>query len=230
MSTSPQHRPIRSFVKREGRFTLGQRHAFETLWPNFGIALSDETLDFEKIFGRAAPTIIEIGFGDGESLAEIAENHPEHNYIGIEVHRPGVGHLLIQIRERALTNLRVMNDDAVEILKQMAPTNSLNAVYLFFPDPWHKKRHNKRRILQPSFIELVANRLQAGGIFHMATDWQHYAQYMMNTMSATTAFKNKAGQDAYSPRPAYRPITKFERRGQRLGHDVWDLLFERVKS
>ncbi|NOX09854.1 MAG: tRNA (guanosine(46)-N7)-methyltransferase TrmB [Gammaproteobacteria bacterium] len=226
MNALKKHRPIRSFVKREGRFTPGQRHALEILWPEFGLDMSTDQLDIEAVFGRVAPTIIEIGFGNGESLAEIAANHPENNYIGIEVHRPGVGHLLIQIRERQISNLRVMNEDAVEILQQMIPSNSLAAVYLFFPDPWHKKRHHKRRILQESFIQQVADRLQPGGYFHMATDWQDYAECMMANMGASALFQNKAGPGHYSPRPAYRPITKFERRGQRLGHGVWDLVFE----
>jgi len=220
-------RKIRSFVRREGRITAGQQRALQDLWPRYGLA-ADAPLDLAAIFGRSAPRTLEIGFGNGDALATMAGQHPDTDYIGIEVHRPGVGRLLQQLDEHELTNVRVMREDAVQILNICFPDNSLDRLLLFFPDPWHKKRHHKRRILQPGFVELLSRKIRPGGHVHMATDWEDYARHMLEVMGESPAFRNCAGTGNYSPRPDYRPVTKFERRGQRLGHGVWDLVFERV--
>lgn len=231
MSEEIKHkRTIRSFVKREGRLTPGQERALKEQWENFGIDAGDERLNFAEIFGREAPVNLEIGFGKGEALLNMGQLHPDRDYIGIEVHRPGVGHLLHQIVEHNLKNVRAMTEDAVEVLKKQIPDNSLDKVFLFFPDPWHKKKHHKRRILQPEFAELIASKLKTGGHFHLATDWEHYAEQMMEVMSASASYKNTAGENNYAPRFEDRPITKFERRGQRLGHGTWDLDFEKISS
>ncbi|MCP4128574.1 MAG: tRNA (guanosine(46)-N7)-methyltransferase TrmB [Gammaproteobacteria bacterium] len=224
-----QHRKIRSYVLREGRLTAGQQRAFATLWPQFGIDFTPgQSLDLPGIFGNPNPVILEIGFGNGASLAEMASQHPEQNYLGIEVHSPGVGRLLLEIKERGLSNLRVMRHDAVELLESGITPATLSAVYLFFPDPWHKKKHHKRRILQPALIRLLAQAIKPGGTFHAATDWEHYAEQMLEVLSAANElFENSAGPGNFSPRPDYRPITKFEQRGARLGHGVWDLIFLR---
>lgn len=225
---TPFIRRIRSFVKREGRLTAGQERALNEFFPRYGLALQDTPLNFDDTFQRKAPRILEIGFGNGTSLSEMAANNPGQDYIGIEVHRPGVGNLLLQIEKLELTNLRVINDDGVDVLKQMIADESLDAVYLFFADPWHKKRHHKRRIVQKEFVQLLRKKLKVGGLFHMATDWEHYAQHMMHVMNEAEGFENTAGKDQYLPRPEYRPLTKFEQRGQRLGHGVWDLIFKKV--
>ena len=221
-------RVIKSYVVRSGRMTQGQEKAYTELWPVYGIEANQQTLDFKQLFARQAPVILEIGFGMGDSLCEMAASHPDNNYIGIEVHRPGVGRLLGNISERKLSNLRVMQFDAVEVLKTHIQDESLTAVYLFFPDPWHKRRHHKRRIIQDEFIQLIRKKLRSHGQFHMATDWQHYAEQMLETMNNAPGFKNCARDGEYIPRPVYRPITKFERRGERLGHGVWDILFEKT--
>lgn len=222
-------RAVKSYVVRSGRMTFGQEKAFTDLWSVYGIEGGNETiLDFEQLFGRKAPVILEIGFGMGDSLIEIASNHPQNNYIGIEVHRPGVGRLLANIGERALTNLKAMQFDAVEVLKTQIADDSLSAVYLFFPDPWHKTRHHKRRIVQDDFMQLIRQKLVIKGQFHMATDWDAYARQVLNTMSKAPGFKNCSSDGEYMPRPEYRPTTKFERRGERLGHGVWDILFEKT--
>jgi tRNA (guanine-N7-)-methyltransferase len=228
MSESPYLRRIRSFVRREGRLTPGQQRAMEVLFPRFGIAEGSEPLDLDAVFGRHAPRILEIGFGNGESLADIAKNHPDNDYIGIEVHRPGVGHLLMKIEELGLTNVRVMCSDAVEVLEKQIPDDALDALYLFFPDPWHKKRHHKRRQVQPEWAQLVRRKLRVGGQLHMATDWGNYAEHMLEILSAAEGFKNTSTDSDYVPKPGYRPETKFERRGLKLGHGVWDLVFEKV--
>ena len=220
-------RRIRSFVRREGRLTKGQQRALSELLPRYGIKLEQGRLDLDVLFGRQAFRVLEIGFGNGASLAQIAASHPQNDYLGIEVHRPGVGNLLLQIEKQELTNIRVSNDDAVEVLEQQIPDDSLDAVYLFFPDPWHKKKHHKRRIVQPSFVQLLSRKLKTGGIFHMATDWENYAEYMLEVMTAAEGFRNLAGKGNFIARPEYRPLTKFEQRGQRLGHGVWDLIFEK---
>ncbi len=224
--TDQPHRRIRSFVRREGRLTAGQRRALEVLWPLYGIA-EEDPLELDGEFGREAPRTLEIGFGNGDSLAQMAEAAPEEDFLGIEVHRPGIGHLLQQIEARGLHNVRVMNRDAVEVLERQIPAASLDRVLLFFPDPWHKKKHHKRRILQPRFIELLGRALRPGGRFHMATDWQDYAEHMRAEMEQAAQFRNVAGPGRYAEKPAYRPTTKFERRGQRLGHGVWDLVYEK---
>ena len=228
MSDTPPLRRIRSFVRREGRLTVGQQRAMDELLPHFGIVPGEGVLDLDAIFGRTAPRILEIGFGNGESLAEIALHHPHNDYLGIEVHRPGVGHLLMRIEELGLSNLRVICADAVEVLERQLPDAGLDEVYLFFPDPWHKKRHHKRRQVQPAWAELVRRKLRIGGRLHMATDWQDYAEHMLAVLSTAPGFANIAGEGGYVPRPDYRPETKFERRGQRLGHGVWDLIFKRI--
>lgn len=225
---NPIMRRIRSFVKREGRLTLGQERALENLFPLYGLPFQETQLDLDKVFKRTAPRILEIGFGNGTSLSEMAEKNPEQDYIGIEVHRPGVGNLLKQIEELSLTNLRVSNDDAIEVLNTMIGDESLDAVYLFFADPWHKSRHYKRRIVQDDFVALLREKLKVGGIFHMATDWEDYAKHMLRVMNKSEGFENTAGKDQYLPRPEYRPVTKFEKRGQRLGHGVWDLIFKKI--
>ena len=218
-------RTVKSFVRREGRLTPGQQRALDEIWPKFSLKDNDEPIDFELLFERDAPVVFEIGFGNGASLAEMAKNQPDNNYLGVEVHRPGVGQLLNLIENYQLTNLRVECTDAVELLKQRVPNNSLDRVQLYFPDPWHKKRHHKRRIIQPSFVELLAKKIKLGGHLHMATDWQHYAEQMLDDLSDSSHFANCADDNGYIPRPEYRPLTKFEQRGHKLGHSVWDLLF-----
>lgn len=225
---NPHHRPIRSFVLREGRLTPGQKRAFETLWQRFGVELGPGRLDLPALFGNARPVYLEIGFGNGESLAAMAQASPDRNYLGIEVHRPGVGHLLMKIQELGLDNVRAMRHDAVEVLRRGIGDGALAGVFLFFPDPWHKRRHHKRRILQPRLVEDLARVIRPGGIFHAATDWEEYAEHMMDVLSGSDRFSNRAGAGQFAPRPEYRPLTKFERRGQRLGHAVWDLVFTRV--
>ena len=222
-------RKIRSFVRREGRLTRGQQRGLEILWPEYGIAHDIGMLDLDQIFGRQAPRVLEIGFGNGASLAEQAKQHPEIDFLGIEVHRPGVGNLLQVIEAEGLTNIRVMQEDAVEILKDQIPLASLDKVQLFFPDPWHKKKHHKRRIVQLDFVEVLRQRLKLAGHFHMATDWQHYAEHMLEVMTAAEGFSNTSKTGDYVPRPESRPLTKFEQRGHRLGHGVWDLIFEKQR-
>lgn len=228
--TIPADRPARrivSFVRREGRMTSGQRRALQELWPVYGVE-PDNTLDLPTLFGRRAPLTVEIGFGNGDTLLALAQASPGENFLGIEVHRPGVGNLLHELERLQLTNVRVMCGDAVEILRHALPAGSVQRFMLLFPDPWHKLRHHKRRIVQAAFIELLATRLVAGGQLHMATDWEDYARHMLAVMQDCTAFRNCAGPGQFVARPNYRPVTRFERRGQRLGHTVRDLLFERL--
>lgn len=228
METTAPHRAIKSFVLRQGRVTRAQEEALENLWPVFGIEAADTLLDLPRLFGRVAPITLEIGFGNGDSLAQMAAAAPERDFIGIEVHTPGVGHLLKLVGEQGLQNVRVMNSDAVEILQKRIPAGSLDRVQLFFPDPWHKKKHNKRRIVQAPFAALIASRLQTGGVFHMATDWENYADNMADVMETSPDFANLAPEPPYSPRPDTRPLTKFENRGLKLGHGVWDLLYRKI--
>lgn len=218
-------RRIKSFVLRQGRMSKAQHAALDRLWPQIGLETDGGLLDLEALFGRNAPTYVEIGFGMGTSLAQMAADNPDRNYIGIEVHRPGVGALCKLIEEQNLTNIRIFNHDAIEILENRIPLNSLAGVYLFFPDPWHKARHKKRRIVQPAFAAKLAQHLKTGGEFHMATDWEDYALHMMEVMSVAPDYTNAASDNQYMPRPDYRPLTKFEQRGHRLGHGVWDLIF-----
>ncbi len=221
----PTDRRIRSFVTRAGRLSPAQSRALEELGPRFCIPYAREILDFDQAFGRRAPTILEIGFGMGETTAAIAAAMPQSNFIGVEVHTPGVGSLLKQIGEQGLQNLRLIQHDAFEVVSHMIAPASLTGVHVFFPDPWHKVRHNKRRLIQAPFAELLASRLAPGGYLHCATDWQDYAEQMLAVLTAEPSLQNKAA--AYAPRPEYRPMTKFERRGLRLGHGVWDVVFEK---
>lgn len=220
-------RRIRSFVLRTGRMTEGQKRAYDFHWPDKGLAREAGMVDFAAVFQRRAPVVFEIGFGMGDSLAAMAAAAPETDFIGVEVHRPGVGRLMHLIDEGGINNLRAYCDDAVEVLENCIPDASLSRVQIYFPDPWHKKRHHKRRLVQPAFVQLLRRKLQLGGQLHLATDWQHYAEHMMEVMSAAEGYRNQAGEGQYAPRPDYRPVTKFEKRGERLGHGVWDLLFSR---
>jgi tRNA (guanine-N7-)-methyltransferase len=267
-------RPIRSFVKREGKLTGGQKNALEQLWPTHGVDLGDQRLDLTELFGRSAPVVLEIGFGNGLSLADMAEAHPEMDFFGIEVHRPGVGSCLVQAKKRALNNIRVSGEDAVLVLNQQIADGSLERVQIFFPDPWHKKRHHKRRLIQPVFVEQLVAKLKPGGQIHVATDWQNYAEHVLAVLTTNTNLKNTVvdapsaasfvsaegelltdsalwvgGSSSVvgsvvpegtapidnpilakgcSERPSYRPDTKYEHRGIRLGHGVWDLLFKKI--
>lgn len=218
-------RPIRSFVLRQGRVTDAQRRACEQWLPRFGIAYAEAPLDFDRAFGRAAPRILEIGFGMGETTADIAARHPENDYLGIEVHTPGVGSLLKRVAERELANVRVIQHDAVEVLEHMIAPQSLDGVHVFFPDPWPKKRHHKRRLLQPTFVRLLASRMKPGAYLHVATDWEDYALQILDVLSGEPLLANTA--DGFAPRPAHRPLTKFENRGLKLGHRVWDVVSRR---
>ncbi|GLP98821.1 tRNA (guanine-N(7)-)-methyltransferase [Methylophaga thalassica] len=221
-------RQIRSFVRREGRLTPGQQRALDNHWPVFGIDDDTDLSDLNALFGREAPKIIEIGFGNGASLIEMAKNQPDQDYIGIEVHRPGVGQLLKAIDDEQLRNVRVACTDAVQLIKHRIKNQVLARVQIYFPDPWHKKRHNKRRIIQPEFVNVLADKLEHGGHLHLATDWQDYAEQMLADVSSNTRFQNTSHDNTYIERPDYRPLTKFEQRGHRLGHGVWDLVFKRI--
>jgi len=222
----PAHRPIRSYVLRQGRVTDAQRRARDELLPRFGIPYSHAPLDLDGTFGRAAPKILEIGFGMGETTARIAADHSQNDYLGIEVHTPGVGSLLKRTAELGLTNLRIIQHDAVEVVEHMIPPESLAGIHVFFPDPWPKKRHHKRRLIQPAFARTLALRLKPGAYLHAATDWEDYAQHIMEVLSAEPLLANSV--DGFAQRPEYRPLTKFENRGLKLGHEVWDLVFRRV--
>jgi tRNA (guanine-N7-)-methyltransferase len=223
MLYDPTEHRIRSFVTRAGRLSIAQARALEELGPKFLIEYAKSPLDFEQAFGRKAPVILEIGFGMGATTSHIAKAMPEKDFIGVEVHTPGVGSLLKQIGEQGLTNLRLIQHDAVEVLSQMIPDASLAGVHVFFPDPWHKARHNKRRLLQPPLVRLLAGKLAPGGYLHCATDWEDYAVQMLDVLGAEPLLRNNA--QGYAPQPAYRPLTKFENRGIKLGHGVWDLVF-----
>ena len=220
-------RPIRSFVRRESRMTASQKHALKELWPRYGVGLGARPLDFDAVFGRPAPVILEIGFGNGDALRASAMANPQNNYLGIEVHRPGIGTLLRHLETGGTENVRVMHADAVEVLKTTIPDDSLAAVRLFFPDPWPKKRHHKRRLVQPEFAELVWRKLKPGGYFHLATDWEEYAAQMRTVLSQTPGFVEVTGQERFASLSHGRSPTKFEMRGRHLGHGVQDLVFER---
>jgi tRNA (guanine-N7-)-methyltransferase len=227
-SDAPRRRAIRSFVVRAGRMTAAQERAWRELWPKYGIDNGLEPLDLRALFGgRSAPLTLEIGFGNGEALVSLAASHPERHFLGLEVHPPGVGHLLLRCESEAIGNVRAICADAVEVLRHRVPAHSLDEVLLYFPDPWPKKRHHKRRIVQAEFVALVASRLVPGGVFRMATDWGPYAEHMLETVSRCAAFRNASPSGDYVARPESRPLTRFERRGQRLGHEVWDLEFRR---
>jgi tRNA (guanine-N7-)-methyltransferase len=226
--TGLRHRRIRSFVTRAGRVSTGQRRAMDELGPRFVVPYAPATeaaADWNAVFGREAPRVLEIGFGMGASTAEIAALRPNDDFLGVEVHEPGVGALLKLIGEQELTNIRIIQHDAVEVLENMIAPDSLDGVHIFFPDPWHKARHHKRRLIQPKFVQLLISRMKPGAYLHCATDWQNYAEQMLEVLGAEAALENTAAD--YAPRPDYRPVTKFERRGLRLGHGVWDLVFKR---
>ncbi|KAA0999486.1 tRNA (guanosine(46)-N7)-methyltransferase TrmB [Paraburkholderia panacisoli] len=218
-------RRIRSFVTRAGRVSTGQRRAMDELGPRFVVPFAPQQPDWDTVFGRVAPRVLEIGFGMGATTAEIASDRPGDDFLGVEVHEPGVGALLKLMSEHSLSNIRIIQHDAVEVLEQMIAPDSLDGVHIFFPDPWHKARHHKRRLIQPKFVALLVSRLKPGAYLHCATDWQNYAEQMLEVLGAEPALANTA--DNYAPRPEYRPVTKFERRGLRLGHGVWDLVFRK---
>ncbi|MCU1718439.1 tRNA (guanosine(46)-N7)-methyltransferase TrmB [Pseudomonas sp. 5P_3.1_Bac2] len=222
-----KHRTIKSFVMRAGRMTEGQQRGLDLGMAKFALKLEDGLQDFDQVFGRSAPRTFEIGFGMGHSTLEMAAAAPEQDFIGVEVHRPGVGALLNGVMTQNLSNVRIYSCDALEVLRDCVADASLDRVLLFFPDPWHKARHHKRRIVQASFAELVRSKLKVDGVLHMATDWQPYAEYMLEVLSAAPGYQNLAADVQYVPRPEERPVTKFERRGERLGHGVWDLKFQR---
>ena len=226
-TTDLSKRHIRSFVLRQGRVSPAQQRAVDTLLPRFGIPYEVKPLDLSLAFGRSAPKILEIGFGMGDSTATIALAHPENDYLALEVHTPGVGNLLKLIDAQQITNIRIMQHDAVEVLRDMIPDGSLDGVHIFFPDPWHKARHNKRRLIQSPFIAKLVQKIKPGGYIHVATDWQDYAEQVLRVLTEEPLLENTAAD--YAPRPAYRPLTKFEQRGIRLGHGVWDLVFLRRK-
>lgn len=222
-----KNRQVRSFVLRMGRMTSGQQRAMDELWPRFGIEYRPQPLNLDQVFGRCAPRMVEIGFGSGEALFAYAQAHPEVDCLGIEVHRPGAGHLLLQVEQAGLSNVRASCHDAVEVLRQQLAPGSIDAVHIFFPDPWHKTRHHKRRLIQPGFADLLATVLKPDGMLLLATDWQHYAEHMRAVMDAHPQFINTAGDSGYVARAEHRPLTRFERRGHRLGHGVWDMAYRR---
>lgn len=207
--------------------TDGQRNAFENSWSTYGLKLADGAIDTDTVFGRSGPKVLEIGFGMGDSLLQMAAAEPATDFIGIEVHPPGVGTIMNIAQSEGISNLRVYLADANDVLEECFPPQSIDRLQLYFPDPWHKKKHNKRRIVQPQFVQLVREKLRPGGLLHMATDWQHYAEQMLETLDEAEGFENIAGIGQYSARPDYRPMTKFEKRGERLGHGVWDLIYKK---
>ena len=224
------HRAVRSFVLRQGRFTPAQQRAFDELWPGFGLDYTGEPRDFDAVFGRAAPRVLEIGFGNGDALRFAATHDPQRDYIGIEVHAPGVGRLLNALDTDSAAHVRLYHHDAVEVVRNEIAKGSLDEVRIYFPDPWHKKRHNKRRLLQTEFAGLLASRLRVGGRLHAATDWQDYAEQMWDVLDATAGLENRAGPRGHVPRPDWRPQTHFETRGQKLGHGVWDIVYDKVQD
>lgn len=232
MINAPQNtlQPIRSYVLRATRMSQRQKQALEQLWPIYGCSSAIMTFNLTTYFQREAPTILEIGFGMGATLLTMAEQAPEKNFIGIEVHKPGLGALLAGIAEKKIKNIRVFQDDATDVLKNNIPDSSLDAVWIFFPDPWPKKRHHKRRLVQTDFVNLIQQKLKIGGQLHMATDVQDYAEQMLRVTQAIAGLKNTAPDHTYVPRPAHRPLTKFEQRGQKLGHGIWDLIFSKTNS
>ena len=221
-----EHRPnIRSFVLRQGRVSAAQQRAYDELLPTFGVPYRQTPLDLDAVFGRAGEKYLEIGFGMGETTAQIAAAHPDRDYFAIEVHTPGVGALLKTIGEDGLQNIRIVQHDAVEVLNNMIANNTFHGAHIFFPDPWPKKRHHKRRLIQARFVSLLASKLKSGGYIHVATDWEEYAEQILAVLSSEPTLQNTAAD--YAPRPDYRPLTKFEARGLRLGHGVWDIVFRK---
>lgn len=230
MIDEAKKRTIRSFVLRAGRMTEAQDKAYQTLWDEYGLVCQHQRLDLRETFGRDAPVVCEIGFGMGDSLLSQALNEPHRDFVGVEVHKPGVGRLMNEAKKAGVTNLRVICEDAVEVLSDGLGPQSLEGVQIYFPDPWHKKRHHKRRLVQLKFINLIAHRVRLGGFCHLATDWAPYAEWMVEMFSQTAAWHNTSENGDFVPRPARRPITKFETRGERLGHEVFDLVYERKAS
>ncbi len=228
MKPEYKKKPIRSYVIRAGRMTYGQKNAFDQWWPDYGLSLFNGKVDVEKCFERNLPLIVEIGFGMGDSLLNMAKVSNSENFIGIEVHPPGVGRIINNAGLDGVKNLKVYMADAIDVLTDCFEDCSIDRLQLFFPDPWHKKKHNKRRIVQPEFVALVFQKLKAGGVFHMATDWQDYAEHMMEVMTLANGYENMASEYMFSNPPPYRSKTKFESRGERLGHGVWDLMFRKV--
>ena len=222
-------RKVKSFVLREGRTTKGQQHALDHYWSDFGLDFSKKIINFHEVFGNDAPVTLEIGFGMGRSLVEMAVAMPERNFVGIEVHQAGVGACILAAHEHGLKNLKVIHHDAVEVLDHMISNESLSCIQLFFPDPWHKKRHHKRRIVQVPFVEQLTEKLTIDGTFHLATDWENYAEHMIEVLEQVSCLVNTARDGNFIPRPEFRPKTKFEERGHRLGHGVWDIIFKREK-
>lgn len=222
-----EKRRIRSFVRREGRATPGQKQAMLDIWPKRGVS-PEGVLDFALLFGRVAPVVLEIGFGDGEALVDAAIREPQHDFIGAEVYSPGVGHCLLRLEQEQLGNVRLCQEDAITLLKHNIPNHSLSEIRLFFPDPWHKKKHHKRRIVDASFTRLISQKLLPGGHIHFATDWQPYADWAMEAFQRCETLENISGEGMFTPKPATRLTTKFERRGQRLGHGCWDLIFKTI--
>jgi len=229
-TATPGVRRVRSFVLRQGRFTPAQQRAFDDAWPRFGLDYAGTPRDFDAVFGRGAPRVVEIGFGNGEALRYAAQHDRERDYLGIEVHAPGVGRLLNGLAEDGSDHVRVYHHDAVEVLTHEIADASLDEIRIYFPDPWHKKRHNKRRLLNPEFARLLVRKLRPGGRLHLATDWADYAEQMWDVLDAVPQLRNRAGARGHVPRPDWRPQTHFETRGQRLGHGVWDLLYDRVSG
>ena len=225
--TDPRHRKIRSFVLRKGRLTTAQQHALDELWPFYGIDNAETRLDFDNHFERKADVIVEIGFGNGESTWQMAQHEADKNFIGIEVHEPGVGQLLMAIEEHDIENVRIACEDAVVFLEQRIEPGSLAGVRIYFADPWPKKRHHKRRLIQPEFVSLLARCMESGGVLHLATDWQPYAEHMLEVMDSNPDFVNLSPTGDYCEQPDWRPSTKYEKRGERLGHEVRDLLYQR---
>jgi tRNA (guanine-N7-)-methyltransferase len=228
MSDIGHPRAIRSFVTRSGRITAAQQRALDLLWPKYGIEFEPQVLDLDARFGRRAPRTLEIGFGNGENLAALAAAHPERDFLGVEVHRSGVGRLMLSLEEQSLSNVRIVCHDAVEVLDAQIAPESLDEVLVLFPDPWPKKRHHKRRLIQSESVARIASRLRIGGTLRLATDWEPYAQQMLETLGACAQFVNLSPSGDFIERPADRPPTRFEKRGARLGHGVWDLAFRRT--
>jgi tRNA (guanine-N7-)-methyltransferase len=222
-------RTVKSFVRRQGRMTLGQNRGMDEGWPRFGLSKDNGLLDAEAVFGRKAPIVFEIGFGMGQSLAAMAVAAPDKDFIGVEVHRPGIGRLLGQLLDDGIPNIRLFEGDAKDVLATAIADGMLDRIQIYFPDPWHKTKHHKRRLIQPEFVRLLVSKLKPEGVLHLATDWESYARQMMDVLSAESMLVNRAGNGHYSERPDYRPLTKFEVRGQGLGHGVWDLLFQRQR-